>query len=58
MATFSPGWYPDPDNSLQKRYWDGTRWTDAIQAEVAGADVWQSKLEAQENGPPTYPISR
>ena len=22
------GWYPDPDNSAQQRYWNGTEWTD------------------------------
>lgn len=22
------GWYPDPDNAGQQRYWDGTQWTD------------------------------
>lgn len=22
----SPGWYPDPGNSLRERYWDGHRW--------------------------------
>src|SRR5262245_25951062 len=22
------GWYPDPDDGTQTRYWDGTDWTD------------------------------
>lgn len=22
------GWYPDPDVPAQRRYWDGTRWTE------------------------------
>lgn len=22
------GWYPDPDNGSQQRYWDGRQWTD------------------------------
>ncbi|MGK2854597.1 MAG: DUF2510 domain-containing protein [Microbacteriaceae bacterium] len=21
------GWYPNPDNSLRQRYWDGVAWT-------------------------------
>ena len=24
------GWYPDPSNTQQKRFWDGTRWTDQV----------------------------
>lgn len=31
------GWYPDPQNPGQQRYWDGTTWTDATQAAAAGA---------------------
>lgn len=26
-ATPPAGWYPDPDNGAQTRYWDGTAWT-------------------------------
>lgn len=28
MSNPQPGWYPDPDQELQQRYWDGTQWTD------------------------------
>lgn len=28
MTTTPAGWYADPDNALQLRYWDGTRWTE------------------------------
>jgi uncharacterized RDD family membrane protein YckC len=24
-----PGWYPDPSNPAQQRYWDGNAWSDA-----------------------------
>jgi hypothetical protein len=26
-ATLPPGWYTDPENSTQRRYWDGQAWT-------------------------------
>jgi hypothetical protein len=25
-----PGWYADPDNEGEFRWWDGSRWTDSI----------------------------
>jgi len=25
-----PGWYPDPANPTQERYWDGMRWTQTV----------------------------
>jgi uncharacterized RDD family membrane protein YckC len=28
-AGIPPGWYPDPANASQQRYWDGVAWTDA-----------------------------
>ncbi len=28
MATVQPGWYADPQNSSQIRFWNGDRWTD------------------------------
>ena len=31
------GWYPDPQNPGQQRYWDGTTWSDATQAAAGGA---------------------
>jgi uncharacterized Tic20 family protein len=37
----APGWYPDPGGSGSHRYWDGTRWTDALSSAipVAGPHV-------------------
>ena len=29
-----PGWYPDPEGSHAHRYWDGTRWTDALSSAI------------------------
>ena len=31
------GWYPDPAGSGTMRYWDGTRWTDAMSSAVPPA---------------------
>lgn len=32
-----PGWYPDPNGSAAHRYWDGTRWTDALSSAIPPA---------------------
>ena len=31
------GWYPDPSDSGSYRYWDGTRWTDAVSSAIPPA---------------------
>jgi uncharacterized Tic20 family protein len=33
----APGWYPDPAGSGSYRYWDGTRWTDAVSSAIPPA---------------------
>lgn len=33
----APGWYPDPGGSGSHRYWDGTRWTDALSSAIPPA---------------------
>lgn len=43
------GWYPDPDVPDQRRYWDGTRWTD----HTAPGPGSTSRLA--ESGPPPAP---
>jgi uncharacterized protein YbjQ (UPF0145 family) len=29
------GWYPNPDNGTQLRWWDGVAWTDRVQASIS-----------------------
>jgi uncharacterized Tic20 family protein len=33
----APGWYPDPAGGASMRYWDGSRWTDALSSAVPPA---------------------
>lgn len=42
------GWYPDPDNSLQKKFWDGQNWVDAVSPNQAGASYWEEKVNYSE----------
>lgn len=28
MSDPAPGWYPDPEDARQQRYWDGSAWTE------------------------------
>lgn len=42
MATsdfVAAGWYPNPDNAAQVRYWDGSAWTTQVRDAVAPAGV-------------------
>lgn len=32
-----PGWYPDPQGSGSYRFWDGSRWTDALSSAIPPA---------------------
>jgi uncharacterized Tic20 family protein len=41
------GWYPDPSGSGSLRYWDGSRWTDALSAAVPPAGPYVSRDDAR-----------
>jgi hypothetical protein len=36
MTREPPGWYPDPSNPYQDRYWDGREWSDSLVRSPAG----------------------
>jgi len=46
------GWYPDPHNASQQRYYDGEQWTDhyAPAAGAAPAESWDSPLAGTSTG--------
>lgn len=33
------GWYPDPQNPMSQRYWDGTTWTDQTRPSMPSSPV-------------------
>ena len=37
------GWYPDPAGSAQRRWWDGTKWTDTLETPYSAAASAQVK---------------
>ncbi|WP_203748738.1 DUF2510 domain-containing protein [Cellulomonas chitinilytica] len=50
MTTATAGWYPDPQQPTQLRYWDGARWTGYL-VDTARPDVvryerppWESSV--------------
>ncbi len=42
----APGWYRDPGGSASHRYWDGTRWTDALSSAIPPAGPQNARDDA------------
>ncbi len=41
------GWYPDPEGSGSHRYWDGTRWTDALSSAIPPASPHNARDDSR-----------
>lgn len=39
LTGLSPGWYLDPDDQQTRRYWNGSRWTEARLPVKPGGDT-------------------
>src|SRR4051812_19470539 len=51
MTQAPAGWHPDPDDSTQLRYWDGTQWTDHRHPAAAPKPVRNKPLLGDSNLP-------
>jgi len=52
------GWYPDPENSTQIRWWDGTAWTSTSQPSITQQqDAQVGAAPARYLGPPILVVT-
>lgn len=52
------GWYADPQDNSQLRYWDGTRWTDQVRPMIAEQAPAEAVAQpAQYSGPPILVVT-
>lgn len=51
-ADVEPGWYPDPHDVHQARYWSGTGWTDRTRPLDAGVEAERGTTRE----PPPWPV--
>jgi hypothetical protein len=56
MAIHEPGWYPDPNNSLVRRYFNGTEWTDLPEPPPIATTV-SSSSPSSPSPSPTQPVA-
>lgn len=45
--TTNPGWFPEPSNRGQSRYWDGRQWTDHVlpTATIGAPSAWEAPTD-------------
>lgn len=54
----APGWYSDPQNNTQLRYWDGTKWTDQVRPMITDQRSGEIAAQpAQYSGPPILVVT-
>lgn len=46
----APGWYPDPDDSTARRYWDGQHWSEPLRAQSTAPDASAPPAPARARG--------
>jgi hypothetical protein len=56
MADTPAGWYPDPENPGQLRYWDGEQWTEHRSAQTASTPPPQQQWQSSGYGPPAQRV--
>ena len=57
-GTPAAGWYANPQNSTQLRWWDGQVWTDQIQASISEQNPGEiGGVPAVYNGPPIVVVT-
>lgn len=54
MNSIAPGWYPNPEDATQVRYWDGTQWTPATAPAVAPQPAAVTAPTVQMAPPPLH----
>jgi hypothetical protein len=55
MTTAQPGWYADPQNPSQVRFWNGNQWTDQTRPAQPAMDQYAMSSPPQFGTPVTAP---